>query len=64
MNEGTKQILEELKAGLNPPTHEEIDLARARWLFGKDAEKIMSHAPWSFVLMKLMWKKGEEPWDN
>jgi len=64
VNEGTKRILEEVRAGLKPPTQEEIDLVRARWLFGKNAEKMMAHAPWSFALMKLMWKKGEEPWEN
>jgi hypothetical protein len=36
----------------------------AKWLFGKNAEKMMKYAPWSFVLLKLMWKKGEEPWEN
>lgn len=57
-----KQILDEVKEGLKPPTDEEIDRVTAKWLFGKNAEKMMKHAPWSFVLMKLMWKKGEEPW--
>jgi hypothetical protein len=57
-----KQVLDEVKKGLKPPTDEEIDQVTAKWLFGKNAEKMMKHAPWSFVLMKLMWKKGEEPW--
>ena len=57
-----KQILDEVKKGLKPPTDEEVDRVTAKWLFGKNAEKMMKHAPWSFVLMKLMWKKGEEPW--
>jgi hypothetical protein len=57
-----KQILEQVKQGLQPPTKEEIDDVTARWLYGKNAEKMMKYAPWSFVLMKLMWKKGEEPW--
>ena len=59
-----KKILEEVKQGLKPPTDEEIDQVTAKWLFGKNAEKMMKHAPWSFVLMKLMWKKGEEPWEK
>ncbi len=57
-----KELLAEIKAGLKPPTKEEIDQVTARWLFGNNAEKMMRHAPWSFVLIKLMWKKGEEPW--
>ncbi len=57
-------MLDEIKAGLKPPTDEELDHATAKWLFGKRAEKMMKYAPWSFVLMKLMWKKGEEPWEN
>ncbi len=57
-----KQILEQVKQGLQPPTKEEIDDVTARWLYGKNAEKMMKYTPWSFVLMKLMWKKGEEPW--
>ncbi len=57
-----KELLAEIKAGLKPPTKEEVDQVTARWLFGKNAEKMMAHAPWSFVLIKLMWKKGEEPW--
>jgi hypothetical protein len=34
----------------------------ARWLFGEYADRIMEYAPWSFALVKIMWKKGEEPW--
>ena len=59
-----KQILEQVKQGLQPPTKEEIDDVTARWLYGRNAEKMMKYAPWSFVLMKLMWKKGEEPWQR
>jgi hypothetical protein len=55
-------MLAEIKAGLNPPSKEELDRVTARWLFGKHAEKMMRYAPWSFVLIKLLWKKGEEPW--
>jgi hypothetical protein len=62
MNEREKEILAEIEQRLQPPTQEEIDQARARWLFGKKAEKMMQYAPWSFALIKLMWKKGEEPW--
>ena len=62
LNENEKQMLAEIKAGLRPPSKEEIDVVTARWLFGFYAEKMMRHAPWSFVLTKLMWQKGEEPW--
>ena len=64
LTENEKQILEKVKQGLKPPTKEEVDDVTARWLFGQNAEKMMKYAPWSFVLMKLMWKKGEEPWGN
>ena len=64
LNENEKQMLAEIKAGLRPPSKEEIDVVTARWLFGSYAEKMMRHAPWSFVLAKLMWKEGEGPWDN
>jgi len=64
LTDNEKQILEEVKQGLQPPSKAEIDDVTARWLFGKNAEKMMKYAPWSFVLMKLMWKKGEEPWEN
>jgi hypothetical protein len=64
LNENEKQMLAEIKAGLRPPSKEEIDVVTARWLFGSYAEKMMRHAPWSFVLIKLMWKEGEGPWDN
>ncbi len=64
MKEGIKQILEQTKAGLRPPTQEECDRARAKWLFGTRAAKMMQYAPWSFALLKLTWKKGEEPWQS
>lgn len=59
-----KRMLEEIKARLNPPSKEELDGVTASWLFGRQAEKMMRHAPWSFVLTKVMWKKGEEPWET
>lgn len=59
-----KQMLAEIKAGLNPPSQEELDEVTAKWLFGERAEKMMRYAPWSFILTKLMWKKGEEPWED
>lgn len=62
--DGEKRILKEIKRGLNPPSKEEIDEATAKWLFGNNADKMLRHAPWSFILMKLMWKKGEEPWES
>lgn len=64
MREGIERILEGTRRGLNPPTKEDCDRAISRWLFGKNAEKMMKYAPWSFALMKLMWKKGEEPWEK
>jgi len=63
-NTAQQRILEEIKQGLKPPTDEEFDQVTAKWLFGKYGEKMMRHAPWSFILMKLMWKKGEEPWES
>jgi hypothetical protein len=64
ITENEKRMLEEIKRGLKPPTDEDMDRVTAKWLFGKNAEKMMKYAPWSFVLLKLMWKKGEEPWEN
>ena len=64
LNDKEKQMLAEIKAGLRPPSREELDQVTARWLFGDYADKMMRHAPWSFVLAKLMWQKGEEPWEN
>jgi hypothetical protein len=64
VTEKEKKILGKIKQGLKPPSDEELNQVTARWLFGKNAEKMMRYAPWSFVLMKLMWKKGEEPWES
>jgi hypothetical protein len=64
LTDSEKKMLAEIKAGLNPPSKAEMDRVTAQWLFGENAEKMMRYAPWSFVLTKLMWKKGEEPWDN
>jgi len=64
MSEGVERILDENRRGLKPPTQEECDRVMARWLFGERAEKMMQYAPWSFALMKLMWKEGEEPWKS
>jgi hypothetical protein len=60
--ESEKKMLADIKAGLMPPSKEELDQVTAKWLFGQNAEKMMRHAPWSCVLLKVMWKKGEEPW--
>jgi len=62
MDERDKLIVDQVKARLVPPTQEEVDRVTARWLFGKKADLMMKYAPWSFVVIKLMWKKGEEPW--
>jgi hypothetical protein len=59
-----KRIMEEIKARLDPPSKDELDQVTAQWLFGKKAERMMRHAPWSFLLTKLMWQKGEEPWES
>ncbi len=64
MREGVKRMLEETKRKLRPPTEEEINRSTAKWLFGKRADKMLKYAPWSFVLIKLMWKKGEGPWES
>jgi hypothetical protein len=62
LTEEEERMMAEVKANLKSPTKEEVDRVTAEWLFGKNAEKMMKYAPWSFVLLKLMWKKGEEPW--
>jgi hypothetical protein len=64
MKERVRQILEETKRGLKPPTDEEMNKVTANWLFGKYARKMLRYAPWSFVLLKILWKKGEGPWEN
>jgi hypothetical protein len=64
LTENERRMLEQVKARLDPPTQEELDRAIAKWLFGENAEKMMKYAPWSFVLTKLMWKKGEAPWER
>ena len=64
MSEEAERLLEETRRGLMPPTQEECDRVMAKWLFGERAEKMMRYAPWSFALMKLMWKEGEEPWKS
>jgi len=62
MKEGIRKILEETKQGLKPPTDEEMNEVTAKWLFGKHAKRMLQYAPWSFLLLKILWKKGEEPW--
>ena len=64
MKKGVKRILEKTRRDLKPPTEEEVNRTTAKWLFGKHAEKILRYAPWSFVLLKILWKKGEEPWES
>ena len=59
-----KRMLRKLKKSLRPPTDDELNWAIARWLFGQNAEKMLKYAPWSFLLVKLMWVKGEEPWEG
>jgi hypothetical protein len=62
--ETEKLLLEGVKDRLDPPSEEELNQAIAKLLFGKNAEKMLEHAPWSFLLTKLMWVKGEEPWES
>lgn len=64
MKNGVKKILEETRRGLKPPTEEEVNKTMAKWLFGKYADKMLKYAPWSYILLKIMWKKGEEPWED
>ena len=45
------------------PTQNEVNEVLAKIMFGnKYWKKMLRHAPWSFLLTKAMWKKGEEPW--
>ncbi|NIM89417.1 MAG: hypothetical protein GTO17_00530 [Candidatus Aminicenantes bacterium] len=62
MKDGVKKILEKTKQGLKPPTDEEMNEVTGKWLFGKNANRMLQYAPWSFLLLKILWKKGEEPW--
>ncbi len=62
--EAEKEMLGEIKENLEPPSEDELAEVTARWLFGSRAEKMMRYAPWSFLLTKLMWKEGEEPWEK
>ena len=64
LTDSEQQILKKVKRKLDPPSEEELNKVTARWLFGRKAEKMMKYAPWSFILIKLMWKKGEEPWED
>lgn len=57
-----EQYLAEVRGRLRPPTEAEYNEATARWLFGKNGDLMLKYAPFSFVLTKLMWRKGEEPW--
>ena len=57
-----ERVMEEVRGRLKPPSDDEYNLVTARWLFGTKAEKMLRYAPFSFVLTKLMWRKGEEPW--
>jgi uncharacterized protein YciU (UPF0263 family) len=59
-----KQLLEEVKRGLEPPDEDELKQVIAKMLFGENTEKMPEHAPWSFRITKLMWVKGEEPWES
>jgi hypothetical protein len=56
------QIMKEVKERLRPPSEAEYNRVTATWLFGKNAERMLQYAPFSFILTKLMWRRGEEPW--
>ena len=64
VNEVDRRILENVKQELNPPTEEEVNRVVAKRMFGKNAAKMLKYAPWSFLLIKTLWKKGEEPWEK
>ncbi len=64
MKNEVKKKISNSRQGITPPSDEEIARTTARWLFGRNADKMLSYAPWSFVLMKLLWKGGEEPWED
>jgi hypothetical protein len=57
-----QQVMGGVKARLRLPTDAEYNETTARWLFGKSSERTLKYAAFSFVLMKFMWRKGEEPW--
>jgi len=56
--------VKEKKLRLKPPTDEEFNRALAKRMFGKHADKMLRYTPWSFLLIKKIWKKGEEPWES
>jgi hypothetical protein len=60
--ETERLLLEQLKQRLNPPTEDELNHSIAQLLFGSNAERMLEHAPWSFLLTKVMWVEGNEPW--
>jgi hypothetical protein len=45
LTENEAMTMAEVKANLKPPAKEEVDRVTAEWLFGKNAEKIMTPAP-------------------
>ena len=52
------------KPELKPPTMEEVGKAIGKIMFGnKYWARMLKHAPWSFLLIKAIWKKGEAPWE-
>lgn len=52
------------KLDLRPPTDEEYNRVVAKRLFGDYAEKILENFPWSILIVKRLWKNGEEPWER
>ena len=48
-----------------PPTMEEVGKGIAKTIFGNRYwQQMLANAPWSFLLIKMMWKEGEEPWEE
>jgi len=54
----------ENKYELHAPSDEEFNRALAKRIFGKHADKMLKYAPWSFLLIKVLWKKDEQPWEK
>lgn len=52
----------EVRRTLRPCEDTEFNLAAAKVCFGKNADLMLRYAPFSFMLTKLMWCRGEEPW--
>ena len=45
LTDDEKKMLEKVKRKLKPPSEKEFNEVIAKWLFGKNAEKMMRYAP-------------------